>query len=99
MSQGCAVVGSHEIGSVPFLLEDGVNGLIFKSCSIDSLYTKVKELLDNPKLLASIRNNAVHTMQTKWSPKVAAQNLLTLIDDLQNGRDTSIKEGPCSKAY
>ena len=99
MSQGCAVVGSHEIGSVPFLLEDGVNGLIFKSCCIDSLYTKVKELLDNPKLLASIRNNAVHTMQTKWSPKVAAQNLLTLIDDLQNGRDTSIKEGPCSKAY
>lgn len=99
MSQGCAVVGSHEIGSVPFLLEDGVNGLIFKSCCIDSLYTKVKELLDNPKLLASIRNNAVHTMQTKWSPKVAAQNLLTLIDNLQNGRDTSIKEGPCSKAY
>ena len=31
-------------------------------------------------------------------PRRAVQNLLQLIDDLQNGRDTSIKEGPCSKA-
>lgn len=99
MSQGCAVVGGHEIGSVPFLIVDGVDGLIFKSCSIDSLYAKVKGLLDNPMLIAEIRKNAVNKMQTIWSPKVAAQNLLTLIDDLQNGRDTSIKEGPCSKAY
>ena len=99
MSQGCAVVGSHEIGSVPFLIEDGVNGLIFKSCSIDSFYAKVKELLNTQKLLADIRKNAVKTMQTMWSPQVAAKNLLTLIVDLQNGRDTSIKEGPCSKVY
>lgn len=99
MSQGCAVVGSHEIGSVPFLINDGVDGLIFKSCSLDSLYDKVKFILDNPKSLADIRKNAAKKMQTMWSPNVAAQNLLTLIDDLKNGRETSIKEGPCSKTF
>lgn len=98
MSQGCALVGSDAIGSVPYLIEHRVNGMIFKSGDVDSLTRCVKELLDNPSLLDSIRHNAVKTMQTMWSPKVAARNLLQLIDDLQNGRGCSIEKGPCSKA-
>lgn len=98
MSQGCALVGSDAIGSVPYLIEHRVNGMIFKSGDIDSLTRCVKELLDNSSLLDSIRHNAVKTMQTMWSPKVAARNLLQLIDDLQNGRSCSIEKGPCSKA-
>lgn len=31
MNSGCAVVASHAIGSVPFLIRDGVNGLIYKT--------------------------------------------------------------------
>lgn len=99
MSNGCVLVGSNEIGSIPFLVRDGITGLIFESENLDSLVMKLKCLLDNPELRLEIRRNAVKHMKTIWSPKVAAQNLLTLIDDLQNGRDTSIKEGPCSKAY
>ena len=99
MSNGCVLVGSNEIGSIPFLVKDGMTGLIFESENLDSLVMKLKCLLDNPELRLEIRRNAVKHMKTIWSPKVAAQNLLTLIDDLQNGRDTSIKEGPCSKAY
>lgn len=98
MSQGCALVGSDAIGSVPYLIEHRVNGMIFKSGDVDSLTRCVKELLDNQTLLNSIRHNAVKTMQTIWSPEVAARNLLQLIDDLQNGRNISIKNGPCSKA-
>jgi len=30
MNSGCAVVASHAIGSVPFLMKDGENGLIYK---------------------------------------------------------------------
>ena len=37
-------------------------------------------------------------MQNVWSPANAAKNFLQLVDDLQHGRDTSITEGPCSKA-
>ena len=98
MSQGCALVGSDAIGSVPYLIEHRVNGMIFKSGNIDSLTRCVKELLDKHSLLDSIRHNAIKTMRTMWSPKVVARNLLQLIDDLQNGRPCSIEKGPCSKA-
>jgi len=98
MSNGCAVVASDEIGSVPFLVEDGVNGLVFKSEDLDSLETKVMSLLDNADCRRTIAANAMRTMRTLWSPQNAADNLLRLIDDLQAGRDTSIAVGPCSKA-
>lgn len=97
MSNGCAVVASHEIGAVPFLVKDGDNGMVFKSKSIDSLYEKVVWLIDHPDERMRMAIKAYHTMKDEWSPEVAARNLLILIDDLQHGRDSSIKEGPCSK--
>lgn len=98
MSNGCAVVGSNEIGSVPYLIIDGVNGLAFKSGNIDSLFDKVITFINHPEMREKCRIEAVKTMQEKWSPRNAARNLLTLIDCLKNGKDTVISEGPCSKA-
>ncbi len=98
MSSGCAVVASNEIGAVPFLLKDGENGLIFKSKNLDSLYEKVVLLLNNNELIGEFGKKAYYTMLNEWSPKVAAKNILQLINDLQKGKDTSIIEGPCSKA-
>ena len=98
MSQGCALVGSDAIGSVPYLVDNCRNGMIFKSGDVDSLTDCVRTLIENRSLLEDIRHNAVKTMQTMWSPAVAARNLLKLIDDIKNGRPCSIKEGPCSKA-
>ena len=98
MSQGCALVGSDAIGSVPYLVDNCRNGMIFKSGDVDSLTDCVRTLIENRSLLEDIRHNAVATMQTMWSPAVAARNLLKLIDDIKNGRPCSIKEGPCSKA-
>lgn len=98
MSQGCALVGSDAIGSVPYLVENCRNGMIFKSGDVDSLTDCVRTLIENRSLLEDIRHNAVKTMQTMWSPAVAARNLLKLIDDKKNGRPCSIMEGPCSKA-
>ena len=37
MASGCVVVGSSLMGSVPFLIRDGIDGLIFNSGDIDSL--------------------------------------------------------------
>ena len=99
MSSGCAVVASDEIGAVPFLVKDGANGFTFKSKNLNSLYEKVVTLIDNPEKRKAMAIQAYNDMQNIWSPKIAARNLLQLIDDLQNGRDSSITEGPCSKAY
>lgn len=99
MSNGCTVVASNSIGSVPFLIRDGENGCIFESRNLDSLCKKVEFLLDNPEKRKVISQNAYCTMRDVWSPHNAASNLIKLVEDLQNGRGTSIKEGPCSKAY
>ena len=100
MSNGCAIVASNMIGSVPFLIEDGINGLVFKSEDLDSLETKVASLLDNAEYRRTIAMNAVKTMRTIWSPKNAAKNFLKLCDAIENGRrlDSVIDKGPCSMA-
>lgn len=99
MSNGCAVVASDMIGSVPFLIEDGVNGLIFKSESLDSLETKVVSLLDSVDYRRTIAMNAIKTMRDVWSPKNAAVQFLRLINALKtNDIDLIPSDGPCSLA-
>ena len=114
MSEGCVLVAGNEIGSVPYLVKDKENGCTFKSSSrckgfgrfgvsvdqrsLDSLVEKVEWLINNPSERKRLSENAIKTMQETWNPRVAAENLLTLIEDIKQGRDTSIKYGPCSKA-
>lgn len=110
MSEGCVLVASDAIGSSPYLIDEGVNGFMFhsskKRCSfkypdkeaLDSLCSKVEWLLDHPKDRQKMRSAARDAMVNLWSPQNAAKSLLQLIDDLQSGRESSIMEGPCSKA-
>lgn len=98
MSNGCVLVGSDAIGSIPFLIKDSENGCIFKSENLSSLTEKVEWLLDNPEERYRLAKNGYQTMKEVWSPINAARNFLQLIEDLSNGKDTSITDGPCSKA-
>ena len=97
MSSACAVVASHAIGSVPFLIKDGINGLIFKSRSNQSLYDKVKWLIDNPSERRKISREAYFTMKNVWCAETASENLIELSKALIMGMDTPINNGPCSK--
>lgn len=99
MSNGCAVVASNRIGATPFLIKDGVNGLIFKSENIDSLYAKVKSLLDDELLRNQLSHEAYNTMSKIWNPRNAAIRFIQLVEALQNNMDTPFDDGPCSKAY
>ena len=99
MSNGCAIVASDAIGSIPFLVNDGINGCIFESCNLNSLCEKVEWLLDNPTERKKITINAYHTMRDIWSPQNAANNFLKLVEVLQSGNNTMLVNGPCSKAY
>lgn len=98
MANGCAIVASKSIGSSPYLIENGKNGFMFDDCDINSLCEKVEWLIKHPQEMKIMQRNAYLQMKNMWSPNVAANNLIRLINDLQNGRDSSIQEGPCSKA-
>ena len=96
MSQGCVLVGSDAIGSVPYLVKDGENGMVFRSCDVEDLTRKAEWLLLHPGEMRKMRLAAARTMQNVWSPKNAARNFLQLVDDLKNGRECSVVEGPGS---
>lgn len=110
MANGCVLVASDAIGSSPYLIDDGRTGLLFKSpktssnmdkpdkVALDELCKKVEYLIDNPDKRQAIRQRSIALMQKVWNPKVAAERLIVLIDNLRKGKETPFVEGPCSKA-
>lgn len=97
MSNGCVFVGPDQAGSVPCLVEDKMNGCIFKANDIDSLDDTISWVLNHWSDRKTIAMNAYQTMNDLWSPKVGASRLLTLIDCLKTGKETPFIVGPCSK--
>lgn len=110
LANGCVLIASDAIGSSPYLIKDGVNGYMFRSASTSSgfknpdkkaladLTDKAEWLINNKEHLEEMRCQSILTMRQLWHPRIAALNLLELIDDLRACGDTSIAEGPCSKA-
>ncbi len=98
MGNACPVVGSDAVGSVPFLIEDGKNGLIFKSEDIDDFTAKIELLLQSRELREDFARKAYSTMKNIWSPLNAAESFLQLVGDLNQGLDSTVTFGPCSKA-
>lgn len=100
MNSGCAVIANDRIGAVPFLLKNGENGLVYKKGDVDELYRQVKHLLDLPQEAAKLGKKAYETVTDTWSAEPAAKRLLTLCENLLQGKKkSSYREGPCSKAY
>lgn len=99
MSSGCAIVASDEIGAVPFLIQDGVNGCIFKSCDLDSLEEKIEYIIKQPEKRIEMSKNAYRTIEDIWSPRNAAKQLLNLINAIQLNDSSLVPiSGPCSIA-
>ncbi len=48
---------ASDIGGIPELIQDGGNGLLFQAGNINSLYEKIKSVIDNPQLLSELRQN------------------------------------------
>ena len=99
MNSACAVVASRAIGSVPFLVEDGVNGDIYEDGNTDDLYRRVKALLDDPARRVQKSKNAYTTITEEWNAEVAAERFLALAGSMLNGGKKDLFEsGVCSKA-
>lgn len=100
MNSGCAVIASHEIGSVPFLLKDGKNGLIYRSGDVSMLCEKIRHLLDHPQEQRKLGKAGYETIVKEWNAEVAAERVTILAQAILDG-DTHpdlYPSGPCSKA-
>lgn len=98
MASGCAVVASDAAGATPYLVQDGINGSVYRSGNFDELLEQVRYLLRNPEVQALHGRMAYETMRNTWNGNVAAQRLLKLIEVLLNGErcPNVYEDGPCS---
>lgn len=100
MNSGCAVVASHAIGSVPYLVRNGENGLIYENGNQEHLEAQVIRLLENPVYRRQLGRQAYHTVVNTWNAENAAERLLSLAQALAKGEKTVelFHDGPCSRA-
>lgn len=98
MNSACAVVASIAMGSVPFLIQNGINGIVFDYHDIDKCYHILKELLRNPQMQRELGSKAYSTIVDKWNGRTAATNLIAFLEGLKHGKIVIPDEGPCSKA-
>ena len=96
MNAGCAIVANQKMGSVPFLIKDGENGMMYSSYK--DFENKIKYLIDNKEVRRKFGKNAYKLITEKWTSKVATDNLLNLFDSIINGKEFDVKDGPASRA-
>ena len=98
MNSGCAVIASSVIGSVPFLISNHKNGIIYSDGNTMELYNATRYLLDNSDELVKLGENAYHTIIQEWSASIAAMRFLKLCDCILSGDIKKFDCGPCSVA-
>ena len=100
MNSACAVVASHIIGAVPFLMRHHENGLVYRSGDVDALYGHVKYLLDNPSEQERLGKAAYETITGEWNAEAAVRRLMQLAEHLLAGEKHPdlFEHGPCSRA-
>ena len=99
MNSACAVVASHAIGSVPFLIRDGENGFIYRDGDVSQLSEIVAGLVRDRDLRERVGKAAYESIIGEWNAEIAAERLVALYEDLSaNGSSTLFREGPCSPA-
>lgn len=98
MNSGCAVVASHAVGSVPYLVEDGKNGLVYKSGNVKSLCRNIEKLIKNKELCEKLGRNAYKTIYEQWNSEVAADRFIKLSNAALNNNSMNLfKNGICSQ--
>ena len=100
MNSGCAVVASHAIGAVPYLIENEKNGLVYRSGDIEMLLRQVQALLADSEKCVAMGQCAYETIVREWNAEVAAERLCRLTEAILSGdkQPDLYESGPCSRA-
>ena len=100
MNSGCAVIANRMVGAGPYLIEHGRNGYLYRKETARELADLIIPLLDSRELCRGIGIQAYETVAGEWNARTAAERLLSLIQDMAQGKNPQIRwtSGPCSKA-
>lgn len=78
MNSGCALVANHMIGAAPYLVKNGVNGLIYEDGNKEELFALAERLVRDQGLCRKLGRNAYETITETWNAEYAAERLALL---------------------
>lgn len=78
MNSGCALIAGHMIGAVPYLIEDGENGLVYRDGDREELFGLAEKLVKSRELCDRLGRNAYRQITEVWNAENAAGALWEL---------------------
>ncbi len=88
MAQGKAIIGA-DIGGIPELIEENINGHIFKSKDSNELNEKMKKLVDNKEKLAFFGQMSRKKFQEEFTEEKHLKEILKVYDEaIKNHKNT-----------
>ena len=95
MYHRCLVLANQDVGSVPYLINNNVNG--YSYLNKEDFINIGVYLATHYKELESIRDSAKNTIESVWSSEVAANRLFKLVNDYcLEGKLNWFDQGPLS---
>ena len=96
MDKGCVPIANTAAGSTLEVVDDGVNGFVFKDGDITTLSARMAWLIEHEKERHDMGHRAWEMIQD-WSPAEGARRLCALVERLLKGIGVNnIKSGLCS---
>lgn len=79
MSSACATVASNAVGSTTYLIDNGVNGIVFENKQ--QMFRMVQQLLQDTQQCSQLGGEAYRTITETWNYKTAAKRFLEFVQD------------------
>jgi len=107
MNSGCAVVADHMIGAAPYLINHGINGLVYQDGKAEQLFRFTEKLIRDADYLEILGRKAYETIASEWNAENGAACLMELLEELsllptgtgkRNREPVRTQAGPCSPA-
>lgn len=94
MNSRCAVIANRNAGSSPYLIDDGVSGILYDGTKASLLKAVDKLLITD---LARMSDAAYRSIAEIWNPERAAARFMETCKSLIDSTDSSYENGPCSQ--
>lgn len=98
MNSGCVEVASVQAGATTYLIEHGVNGLVFPNGSYKEMEKLVLDLFEHWEERKHMGRAAYNTIVTEWNAEHAADEFLRFAKCLSEDRIVPASSGPLSPA-
>ena len=98
MNSGCVEVVNAQVGAAPYLIEHGVNGLLYPNNSYQEMEKLVLDLFEHWEERKVMGEEAYRTIVQEWNAEHAAGELLRFTKCLAKGRLAPAASGPLSPA-